>query len=113
MAATAASALWGAMPDRPPKAPIPAMAGKALVPHRHAQVHCPLTIVPVPATMLGVGVIIDTRAVAVGFVVVAMVVVAAVPNDLAFAINAATLMFAVGFMMKTIPSATQWSSCLQ
>lgn len=72
-----------------------------------------MTIVPVPATMLGVGAIVDTRAVAVGFIIVAMVEVAVVPNDLAFAMNAATLMFVVGLMTKTIPSATQWSSCLQ
>lgn len=72
--------------------------------------HWPLTIVPVPATMLGVAAIVETIAVAVGL---AMAVVVVVPNDLALAINAASLMFAVGLMVKTIPSATQWSSCLQ
>ena len=61
--------------------------------------------------MLGVAAaIVETIAVAVGFVIVVMVVV---PNDLALAINAALLMSAVGLIVKTIPSATQWSSCLQ
>lgn len=60
--------------------------------------------------MLGVAAIVETIAVAVGL---AMAVVVVVPNDLALAINAASLMFAVGLMVKTIPSATQWSSCLQ
>lgn len=100
------------MPDRPPKAPTPAIGGKALVPHRQAQVHWPLMMVPVPATMLGVGaaIIVETMAVAVGLIVVVMVVV---PKDLALAMKAASLMFALGLMLKTIPSATQWSSCLQ
>lgn len=60
--------------------------------------------------MLGVAAIVETIAVAVGL---AMAVVVVVPNNLALAINAASLMFAVGLMVKTIPSATQWSSCLQ
>lgn len=40
-------------PPTPPKLPIPAMEGKALVPHKHWQVHVwPLDAMPVPVAML-------------------------------------------------------------
>jgi len=37
-------------PKKPPNAPIPALAGKLPLPHKHSQLHlCPLPVVPVPA----------------------------------------------------------------
>lgn len=47
------TAAAGMAPDNPPIAPMPCIAfGKALVPHRHEQVHCPFSVEPMPGTML-------------------------------------------------------------
>ena len=56
-------------PPTPPKLPIPAMEGKAFVPHKHSQVHVwPLEATPVPVATLALpfadadAVAIDTTA---------------------------------------------------
>jgi len=120
------SAAIGIAPDMPPNAPIPwtAELGKAAVPQRHAQLHAPPTLVPVPVAMVTVdplllssdplepeetSVAADTEA--VDKVVAAVLGVpptmaAAVPVPfcaMAICSNMAWVLLAVGLMEKVMP----------
>lgn len=49
----------GIMPGNPPIMPIPAAAGKALVPQRQSHMHWPFIIVPMPGTTLAVAIAME------------------------------------------------------